>query len=604
MATSRTAFRQLPLVPRKLTVIVTAWLVFTVMQWLVNKLAMRSFVTTPADVVFRITGVLCWIGITIGLWAWIGLVDRRARPRAVVIGAHACGIVAAGLVDTMWRRTAQALLWGHVGDSAVGTFLYFLDLTTIAYFAIVILKRVSDAQDAVVRQERRQLTLRTQLARAQLDFLELQLQPHFLFNSLGAVIELAHDAPAAASRMLHQLAALLRFAVHGRGQMVTLEEELDALEPYLDIQRVRFADWLTISREVTDEALRVAVPRLTLQPLVENAIRHGLTGRAERGHLTICATVKGRFLHLQVRDNGVGLSPARAPRPSGVGLGNLSSRLHTLYGDDATVTLRTAPDGGAITEVRLLASVEEPDAEQAAHPVTEEMPVPVSRFPDVLRPNAYVYIAAVWLVWGALWIALNVTWLAIADSLTGMPLLALVGDYAVSVLVWTLLTAPMLAAARRLSFTHGFRWWRVGAHVALGLVFALAHVAAWQVIERPGQPLWSSVYVETMLCTIMMYALLVGLASYQQIAGWLRERETATARLRAEIAEAHLTAAELRFEPKHVLSRIEWTADTVLCDTGKAEDELTQLANHLRESLDTARQMSRTFIAVATTDAA
>ena len=160
------------------------------------------------------------------------------------------------------------------------------------------------------------------------------------------MLELAHEAPVTAARMLRQLAALLRFAVHGRGQSVTLAQELDALEPYLEIQRLRFADWLAVSRQATPEALRVKVPRMTLQPMVENAIRHGLAGRTERGHIAIAASLDAGLLRLTVSDNGVGLGATRrVVDQSGLGRSNLANRLRTLYGEDATVALR--PQRGA-----------------------------------------------------------------------------------------------------------------------------------------------------------------------------------------------------------------------------------------------------------------
>ena len=194
--------------------------------------------------------------------------------------------------------------------------LYFFDLTVAAYVAVVVLKRVADAHDAVVRQERRQLTLRAELASAQLSYLETQLQPHFLFNSLGAVLELAHEAPVTAARMLRQLAALLRFAVHGRGQTVTLAQELGALEPYLEIQRLRFADWLTSRDRRRREALRcegaahdAAADRRERDPPWAGGTNGARTHRDRRRRST-----RG-VLRLTVSDNGVGLGAGIAPRP-------------------------------------------------------------------------------------------------------------------------------------------------------------------------------------------------------------------------------------------------------------------------------------------------
>ena len=249
----------------------------------------------------------------------MGRVPRPAvsRSRLTLAGAHVLGVLCAALVDGVWRNASQRAFYGGPEKSLVPTMVYFLDLTVAAYVAVVLLKRIADTHEAVIRQERRQLTLRAELAGAQLSYLETQLQPHFLFNSLGAVLELAHESPATAARMIRQLAALLRFAVHGRGQTVTLAQELEALEPYLEIQRLRFADWLTISRDATAEALRVNVPRMTLQPIVENAIRHGLADRTERGHIAIVASLEDKELCLHVSARARRRAPSPASRCSG-----------------------------------------------------------------------------------------------------------------------------------------------------------------------------------------------------------------------------------------------------------------------------------------------
>src|SRR4051812_872370 len=351
---------------RRLVAVSVGWLVFALAQWMLSRIASRSF-EEASDIVLALSTTACWIALTLGIWTWVAYLDRRPRSRLALAGAHVLGVLGASFVDGVWRNASQRAFYGGPEKSLVPTMLYFLDLTVAAYVAVVLLKRIADTHDAVIRQERRQLTLRAELAGAQLAYLETQLQPHFLFNSLGAVLELAHESPSTAARVIRQLAALLRFAVHGRGQTVTLAQELDALEPYLEIQRLRFADWLTISRDATPEALQVSVPRMTLQPIVENAIRHGLAERTERGHIAIAATLDAGMLRLTVSDNGVGLGASRrVVEQTGLGLSNLANRLRTLYGEDATVALRTAAEGGAVTEVLLRADVVPPNADGVA----------------------------------------------------------------------------------------------------------------------------------------------------------------------------------------------------------------------------------------------
>ena len=583
---------------RRIAAVAVAWLVFALAQWVLSRIASRSF-EEAWDIVLALSTSVCWIALTLGIWSWVAYLDRRPRSRAELVGAHVLGVLAAALADGVWRNASQRAFYGGPAKSLAPTMLYYLDLTVAAYVAVVLLKRIADTHEAVIRQERRELTLRAELAGAQLAYLETQLQPHFLFNSLGAVLELAHESPATAARMIRQLAALLRFAVHGRGQTVTLAQELEALEPYLEIQRLRFADWLTISREATAEALRVNVPRMTLQPIVENAIRHGLAGRTERGHIAIVASVEGQELCLHVADNGVGLGKSSDIDAWGIGLRNLSSRLRTLYGDQATVTLRTAPRGGAVTEVRLPADVAppriDPDEEDDDAPIEPHQ----ARLPELFRRNALATILTGWLLWGLFWVQLNLAWMSIFARRALPWSLPVVADYGTGVLVWVAITPAMLASARRNSLLSGRRWWRGTLHLMLACVFALVHVAAWQLLVRSQRPLWASGYFETMLWTVMLYAVLLALSSYHEFAARRRERETATARLRAEIAEAELTSSSLRFDPENVLARLEVLADVVMRDVSTAERALTQLAHRLRESLDTAHDGPRTLEAFA-----
>ncbi len=154
--------------------------------------------------------------------------------------------------------------------------------------------------------------------------------------------------------------------------------------------------------------------------------------------------------------------------------------------------------------------------------------------------------------------------------------------------------APLCVPARN-SLLSGRRWRRAALHVVLACVFALLHVALWQTLVQSSRPFWAPGYFETMLWTVMLYAVLLALSSYHEFADWLRERKTATARLRAEIAEAELTSSAMRFDPENVLARLDVLADVVQRDASMAERALTQLAQRLRASLDTAHAAPRTL---------
>jgi two-component system, LytTR family, sensor kinase len=201
------------------------------------------------------------------------------------------------------------------------------------------------------RASRRQQEL---LAESRLLVLKSQLQPHFLFNALNTISAFVRSDPAAAERMIDRLGRLLRHSLEaGSAHEVSLRRELDALEPYLDIEQTRFADRLTIRRHIDPDVLDAAVPHFLVQPLIENAIRHGIAPRSAPGSIVVSARRDGADLVLQVEDDGVGLPASSDGNGWGVGLRNTQDRLRHLYGDRHDLRLDTSASGGACTTVRL-----------------------------------------------------------------------------------------------------------------------------------------------------------------------------------------------------------------------------------------------------------
>jgi len=198
-------------------------------------------------------------------------------------------------------------------------------------------------------REVRASQLETQVAQAQLMALKMQLQPHFLFNTLNSISALVTDNPAAAERMIARLSELLRTTLENAGtQEVSLQQELAVLDTYLEIERARFPDRLRVQMDIDPAVLDARVPNLILQPLVENAIRHGIAPQPHTGEVAIHAARSNGHLMLRVQDNGVGVQ-ALDTLEWGVGLTNTEARLQQLYGAQHTFELRN--DDGF--EVRL-----------------------------------------------------------------------------------------------------------------------------------------------------------------------------------------------------------------------------------------------------------
>ncbi|MCA1557757.1 MAG: histidine kinase, partial [Acidobacteria bacterium] len=197
--------------------------------------------------------------------------------------------------------------------------------------------------------------LEARLAQAQLQVLKMQLHPHFLFNTLHAISTLMHRDVEAADRMIARLSDLLRLALDNEGvQEVTLKQELELLERYLEIEQTRFRDRLTVEMRIEPEVLDARVPNLILQPLVENAIQHGITPRRGQGRIEIGARRTNGTLDIYVRDDGRGLAGATDETvKEGVGLSNTRARLLQLYGGHARFELRCPPEGGTLASLAI-----------------------------------------------------------------------------------------------------------------------------------------------------------------------------------------------------------------------------------------------------------
>jgi two-component system LytT family sensor kinase len=207
-------------------------------------------------------------------------------------------------------------------------------------------RRFRERERRAAQLELESAQLETQLTRAQLDALKMQLHPHFLFNTLNSISVLMQEDVAAANQMLVRLSDLLRLALNNNAaHEVTLKQELDFLRSYLEIEQTRFQDRLRVKIKADAETLDASVPNLILQPLVENCIRHAVAPKAGASTIEIRAARRDGFLKLVVRDDGAGLRETNG-NAKGIGLANTRTRLEKLYGADHEFELSTAAGGG------------------------------------------------------------------------------------------------------------------------------------------------------------------------------------------------------------------------------------------------------------------
>lgn len=294
--------------------------------------------------------------------------ERHTWRRAAA--AHAAGVVVftfAHAVITVSVREPfiAAFGWRAVRWWAQFQELFFLnfDWEMMTYWAVVGLSHALHYRRQAQERALTAAQLQTRLAESQLQALQRQLHPHFLFNTLHTISALMHRDTEAADAMLARLSDLLRLTLDRLGvQEIPLKEELEFLEKYLEIERTRFGERLTIQMEIEPEALDVCVPNLILQPLVENAIRHGIAPRVGGGRLQIVARRTGDRLWLMVRDNGSGLSPAKLDAFNrGVGVSNTRSRLEHLYPGAHRFEFHEPSDGGLAVTIEMPVAAD-PDA--------------------------------------------------------------------------------------------------------------------------------------------------------------------------------------------------------------------------------------------------
>jgi two-component system LytT family sensor kinase len=201
---------------------------------------------------------------------------------------------------------------------------------------------------------------RTRLMEAEVRALRAQISPHFIYNSLGAIASFVRTDPDRARELLLEFADFTRYSFRRHGEFTTLSEELRSIERYLMLEQARFGDRLAVTLRIAPEVLPVAIPFLCLQPLVENAVQHGLEGRPDGGRITILARDLDRECLITIEDDGDGEDPEKVRRAlageqatDSVGLGNVDERLRRSFGDEYGLVVETAPGAGTKVTVRV-----------------------------------------------------------------------------------------------------------------------------------------------------------------------------------------------------------------------------------------------------------
>jgi two-component system LytT family sensor kinase len=302
----------------------------------------------------------CWVALLPGIFWVCRKVDQQNRRWRIVMLHIPAGILFALLHCVVLTTGARVEAW------VLETGKTWLDLLTIVlrnhfhsdlftygviatvWYAIDYYRKVREHQGAATELEK-------SLVLARLQALRTQLQPHFLFNTLNSISALNHEDPKAANRMIARLSELLRLSLESDGaQEIPLRQELDFLQGYLDIQHIRFGERLTVRVEAESNTLDALVPNLLLQPLVENAICHGIAPFSKPGEVRISARRDQQTLHLKITDSGPGIASEKiAELGRGVGLANTRDRLQQLYGSAHRFDLMNGNGPGLTVDVSI-----------------------------------------------------------------------------------------------------------------------------------------------------------------------------------------------------------------------------------------------------------
>jgi two-component system, LytTR family, sensor kinase len=335
----------------------------TVRAWLTvwtGWTALALFFAASNSLTYRSTGRPANWALTIKRslsewWLWAALTPaivwlaRRFPLHGARLWPHLAIHIVAGAVLALVKTVADRLLFALL----TGFWMYWL-VSTLALNFVIYGAIVAAAHGVeYYRRSREREHLEARLAETRLQLLGMQLQPHFLFNTLNTIAEMVHEDPDKADTMIAGLSDLLRRTLDlGSVQEIPLSEEIGLVSRYLDIQKTRFGDRLRVHLSIDDAALDLRVPALLLQPIVENAIRHGLAARVDAGRIDIEARTAGDSLVMAVTDDGAE-NGGTVAGPERVGLGNTRARLEALYGAAGRLELTRADGRGARVTVRI-----------------------------------------------------------------------------------------------------------------------------------------------------------------------------------------------------------------------------------------------------------
>jgi two-component system LytT family sensor kinase len=557
------------------------WLVIALLRASYVGLVMQQW--TVVAITRPLVMVLPWILLTPAI-AWYtarGLATPRGHRWRWILGHFGCALLAA-LAASNWTYLAWTLQESEPpGPRAVWIAGQF-DALLFNYVALVALVVAGHLYQRYRTDRKHQVRLETDLLRARLHVLLLQLQPHFLFNTLNAVAELVHRDGGSARRALQNLRALLnRSASAELPSQVPLSEELAALAAYVDIERMRFGSSLAVRIEADPRCESALIPPFLLQPLVENAIRHGVT-RQGGGTITITLKRQGSQLAIEISDDGAGLGEYSGSG-EGMGLGLTRRRLDELFGTNYSMALMGRETGGTVVRILLPLGPHQPNTESIAAP-----PPGHSLGRGVLLTLA---VFAGWTLIGA--------FNAHVEVAREAPLAVLGpagGDaywrYIMGAWLWAGTTLVVFAVVR-------FTTWREyggGKQLVLHAVMFLGSVALQLILQpyldlRPLPP-EGIPRLSVLLWNLYVYCFLAAL-----VHAWIhreraRRQRDMVEQLELQVAEASFDELRWSIDPDFMIRALERVEQLAARSPGEADQAIDELSQILRRTLGAGKEGS------------
>jgi LytS/YehU family sensor histidine kinase len=525
---------------------------------------------------------LFWLPVTL----WSALRWKRGASRWQQALSHGLALTLVAGTEPMWTLTVLRQVNARAAALPyLGMFIGRLDTNLLFYAAIV---GTIWATDNAARQAAIRLAgakLESALSDARLHVLTLQLHPHFLFNTLNLISQLAYRDRPAARRTLANLRALLVQSLElALRRNVTLREELRFLRAYLEIQQRRFGSRLRVRVDADDASLDAALPSLVLQPLVENAIAHGIGDREQGGEIVVTARVAGHRLLLTVEDDGVG--PRQYPIHEGMGLTNTRLRLHQLSGGDYDFTLAHRAGGGSIVSIGIPFA-----AAESAPPSTKQRDaVNVADIDDSTlrsppsRARLALQMIAGWTAVAMLWTELD----TVSRIGTHRPVAwsTSVLSSVINATIWAALVPLIVWLSRRFDLTQGRSPATILAHAGGAMLAAAAHVCIYLGVLRAFVPADYPAQLENSYAWALwdLAAYVAVLAFSTAVTLGVRQRESFAHNsvTNRRLVQARIATLRMQLQPGVLLAGLGAIDRTMALDPALAERSITRMGDLLR----------------------